>query len=272
MKLRIVFFLVGVLLLVSVMACGTVQRVAVPITEALVPAGLFRLPAEEADKFVVLTIDDAPSSRTDELIALLARFDATATFFVHTSQINDRNRPHLNAARRAGHELGNHLPADVAAWKLDREEFEAAFIAAHDQLTAIGDGEGLYFRPPRAFFRPRLMDSALKEFGYARPLHELESDRRYIMASFIPWDAGGETTNTDDPAKNAARAKKYADQLSANLYPGAIVVFHDGEADGREARLAATMVSLEAFLIAAKAKGFDVISLSEGISRISPQE
>ncbi|RFB04615.1 polysaccharide deacetylase family protein [Parvularcula marina] len=273
MKIRhLILLALTALIVAPVVACGTVQRVAVPAAEPLIPAGMMRLPAAGEDKFVVLTIDDAPSSRTQEIVDLLARYDARATFFVHTDQISEDTRLALLAAIEQGHELGSHLPADEPAWKMSEEEFSAAFAKAHTELATFGDGARLYFRPPHGIYRPRNMDTSLTAYGYDRPLAALGIQRRYVLASFIPWDAGGNKTNTDDPDLNAKRARKYAGQLARNVYPGAIVVFHDGEAGGREARLAATFISLEAFLIAMDEKGYDVISLSQGIDRISRPE
>ena len=45
----------------------------------------------------------------------------------------------------------------------------------------------------------------------------------------------------------------YKDQILANMYPGAIIVFHDGEEEKREARLAASLYGLEQFLEGAQA-------------------
>lgn len=273
MKWRLLLILLmASLLFAPLVACGSTQRLAVPLTERLAPAGLFRLPALKDEKFIILTIDDSPSSRTRELVALLEKYDAKATFFVHTGQITDKNLDALQMAVTAGHELGNHLPKDAPAWKMGREEFETAFLESHQDLQKYGDGARRYFRPPHGFYRPRHMDQVMKEAGYDSPLSPVVSDRRYILASFIPWDAGGDTTNTDDPELNARRARRYANQLVSNLYPGAIVVFHDGESGGREARLTATFISLEAFLSGAQKKGYDIISLSEGISRIQDKK
>lgn len=268
MSLRLAIMLVLlVLLFLPLVACGTVQRVAVPVTETLLPSAVIRLPAEKTQKFIVLTIDDAPSSRTGEIVDLLAAYEAKATFFLHTDQITPDNRPHLERAVRLGHELANHLPADVPAWRLSAEDFATDFAASHDALRSFSTGAVSYYRPARGFYRAGRMDATLSTYRYDRPLSELGSKRRYILASFLPWDASGNKTNTDDPARNARRALKYANQLSANLYPGAIVVFHDGEANGREARLAATFVSLEAFLKSARAQGYELVTLSDGIAR-----
>ena len=123
MRIRhLILIALTALIVAPVVACGTVQRVAVPVAEPLIPAGMMRLPAAGEDKFVVLTIDDAPTSRTQEIVDLLARYDAQATFFVHTDQISEDTRLALLAAIKQGHELGSHLPADEPAWKMSQQK------------------------------------------------------------------------------------------------------------------------------------------------------
>ena len=87
------------------------------------------------------------------------------------------------------------------------------------------------------------------------------------MASFAPWDSTG-PTNTPDAEHNQRVALRYADQLLASLYPGCIVVFHDGEEENNQSRLAATLFSLDHFLRGAQEDGWTVLSIGEALQRI----
>ncbi len=244
---------------------GPLQRVMAPATERILSKAVLRLPADASDKFIVLTIDDAPSSRTAEIVDLLERYSAHATFFVHTDQIAERESAMENLAAH-GHDIGHHMRFDRPAISLSPEDFNEDFTQTDAALKAYGDAAQPFYRPPHAYYRANRMDPALTRHGYDRPLATLGSERRYVLASFIAWDAGG-ATNSGNKEKDRRTAKRYADLLAANLYPGAIVVFHDGEEDGRAARLDATIYSLELFLKEAKARGYEVLSLSQGISR-----
>ena len=62
---------------------------------------------DRSGRRVALTFDDGPSERTPELLELLDRFGAKATFFV-CGQNAERLPRVLEAAARAGHEIGNH--------------------------------------------------------------------------------------------------------------------------------------------------------------------
>lgn len=252
---------------------GTSQRLLVPVTEQFFAQGVMRLPAQRTDKFVVLTIDDAPSSYTDAILDLLAEYEVKATFFVHTEQINDApRRAAMTRMGAQGHEIAHHMPRDQSAATYDRAQFDALFrvdfVSADLAINAYGDAAVPYFRPPQGWYDDALMDPTLTLRGYDRPLAALGSDRRYILASFIPWDAGrGKTDHPDKQARNEARGNRYARQLVGNLYPGAIVIFHDGEEDGRGPRAETTLVSLRTFLAGAKAKGYKIVPLSDGIAR-----
>ncbi len=245
--------------------CGPIQRHMVPVTERILSKAVLRLPARADNKFVVLTIDDAPSSRTIEIVDLLKRHKTHATFFIHTDQIAGREAA-IETLAAQGHDIGHHMRFDRPAFRLSRKEFDKDFARADAALSVYGDAAPRYFRPPHAAYRAGVMDPTLTRLRYDRPLAALGSERRYVLASFIAWDAGG-ATNSSNREKDRRAAGRYTDQLLENLYPGAIVVFHDGEEENRDARLDATIYSLERFLVGAKASGYEVVSLSEGVTR-----
>ena len=274
--MKIGFFAISIVVIVSATALiarfsfEPAQRLITPIAELFLSKGVLRIPADQTDKYVVLTIDDAPSSRTEEILDLLDRYGATATFFVHTDQIAGADRQAAMTRIGAdGHDIGHHMARDRKTTKLSRAEFEAEFSSVAIDLQTYEGARG-FFRPPHGAYKTSRMDPALAQYGYDQPLSVFDSKRRYILASFIPWDAGG-ATNTADAEHNKRVGAQYAQKLLDNIYPGAIVVFHDGEEGNREARLDATLHSLEHFLKGAAHAGFDVVSLSESIDRHRPE-
>ena len=253
------------LFLMTAQGCGSAQRAALPFAERIAPRGLFRVPTRE--RIVVLTIDDAPSSRTDEILDLLDRHGASATFFVLTDQMDEEGTRALRRAVAEGHEVGLHGTTDEKATALAADRF-AAMVAEADGRLRAAVPLAPYYRPGHGAYDPARMDGVLAAHGVRAPLGDA---RTYVLASFVPWDAGG-ATETGDPARDAARARRYADQLAAGLFPGAIVVFHDGEAEGREARTAATLVSLDRFLTRATEAGFRAVTLTEAAGAEAPGE
>lgn len=249
---------------------GKFQSSAIRIAELICWRGIFRLPVSSRERFVVLTIDDAPSSRTTEILDLLARHEVRTTFFIHTDQINNEVREAaLLRMQEEHHDIAHHMPADVSGAKLSETQFRSEFERSHKTLECYSTFKR-WFRPPQGVYKHGRMISTLREFGYDRPLPQLTGHRNHFMASFAPWDAVG-ATNTADSEENKRVAQRYATQLASCIYPGSIVVFHDGEENNQQQRLAATLHSLDRFLTLVKEKGFEVLSLSQAIERCGQQ-
>ena len=245
-------------LLLTPQGCVALQRAALPMAERLQPRALFRVPTDEP--VYVLTIDDGPSARTHEILDLLAAHDAHATFFLLTGDLDEAGVAAMRRAVAEGHEIALHGERDRKPTALDGDAF-AAMVARSDRALRRIAEPAPFYRPGRGAFDAARMDAALVAGGHRAPLGD---ERLYVLASLIPWDAGG-ATETGDPRRNADRARRYADQLAAGLRPGVIVVFHDGdgEAGERAERLDATLVSLPRFLAAAKARDYRGVTLSE---------
>jgi peptidoglycan/xylan/chitin deacetylase (PgdA/CDA1 family) len=138
-------------------------------------------------KIIALTIDDAPSDHTSDILAVLAKWKAHATFFVIGGQVkSEKERSRLVEMVRAGHELGNHAMHDEPAINLETGTLVEQIQSVNDLLktayrtasasTASGAGEGTvsnlaqtrppaYFRPGSGFFSKRMRDT-LAKLGY----------------------------------------------------------------------------------------------------------
>lgn len=262
-----------IVVLITSVGCGALQRTLTPVTETVLSDSVIRIPAGKNDKFIVLTIDDGPSPRTPELLAILKKHDVKATFFIHTNQIaEDGGEASMAAIIADGHELAYHMPKDMRYGGQRKDVIEAEFAKGVAALKPYKRSAHAYFRPPRGSYNSRKMDPVLKKYGYHQPFAALGSDRRYILASFIPWDASKGKTDTPDAERNLKNARRYADQVASSLYPGAIVIFHDGIYPGRETRFDSTLYSLDRFLTALKETAYDIVPLSVAINRVSPQE
>ena len=224
------------------------------------------------DRIVVLTIDDAPSSRTPELLAILSKHEASETFFVHTDYIVTPEADRTEIIRQIvanGHELGHHMPYDTPSIKLSQQEFAAEFQRSHDVLMQVQPAGPKYFRPAGGYYHHARMGETLAAFGYDRPLGRLGSDKTYILGGFLAWDTL--KTNSPNRVKNLHQAEKYANQLLANLYSGSIVVFHDGDHKGFDMRLEATIFSLDYFLSNLSDHGFRAVNLTQAIDQAAAE-
>jgi peptidoglycan/xylan/chitin deacetylase (PgdA/CDA1 family) len=153
-------------------------------------------------KSIAITFDDGPSESTPELLELLQRFNARATFFQVGANV--RRLPEVSrAVAAAGHEIGNHtyshplLPLKSPAF---------LYSEIRDAQSAIEEAAGVV---PVLFRAP----FGVRWFG-------LRGAQRHFGLTGVMWTVIG--LDWKLPAKAvAARLLKAAQ-------PGAIVCLHDG--------------------------------------------
>ncbi len=153
----------------------------------------------EDDEGVYITFDDGPHPTiTHEVLNLLKRYDAKATFFC----VADNVRKYPETFQRIldeGHAVGNHTYSHVKGWETnDNDYFDNVAKAA--KLIP-----GNLFRPPHGRIKRSQME-VLKE------------NYRIVMWSLLSWDF--------DRQLNAATCWNL---VRRHLSPGKIVVFHDSE-------------------------------------------
>lgn len=195
--------------------------------------------AETEQPLIALTLDDGPyPETTEEILDVLAEYDAQATFFV----IGDRIPAHTTALQRIaaeGHELGNHLRRDEASIRLSTAEFETALIETEEAIAQALDVSGSsklqWMRPGMGWYSAEMIAIAQRH-GY-----------RTALGDIFPYDT------------HIASTGFAAQQILWNAQPGSIIVLHDGTA-ARGQRTAAT---LRQVLPELKQKGYRVVSLSQ---------
>ncbi|KAI3392818.1 hypothetical protein diail_5167 [Diaporthe ilicicola] len=135
------------------------------------------------NKVIALTIDDAPSEYTREIVQLLKDNDARATLFVIGGQVEGREEV-LREVVAAGNELGNHAMHDEAARALDLDTLEDQIDrvqglirqAYADAGVAAGGPKHQYFRPGSGLFSTD-MRAMVSRLGY-----------RLVLGSIYPHD------------------------------------------------------------------------------------
>ncbi len=156
-------------------------------------------------KEVFITIDDAPSASTTEILAVLRKHEVPATFFIISSRVTDDSQ--LEEIVRARHSLGNHLQSTKACSTLSLSEFRNSLDACSAMLARFGGGD---------FFRPASDFGTREQIAYART-------RGYepLVGTVFPMDHW-----ITDP-RSITRLARW---LST---PGGIVILHDGTIRGR---------------------------------------
>jgi peptidoglycan-N-acetylglucosamine deacetylase len=123
-----------------------------------------------AGRLIALTYDDGPNpDQTPELLDLLARYDARATFFL-IGRWAEREPALIRETVARGHAIGNHtfshptMPAHGARWiREDLRRCREAVEASGERFSEV-DGKAL-MRPPYGRRRPGTLRT-LREEGY----------------------------------------------------------------------------------------------------------
>jgi peptidoglycan/xylan/chitin deacetylase (PgdA/CDA1 family) len=196
------------------------------------PDVLFEVPTSA--KVVALTIDDAPSAHTPDLLDVLAQHGARATFFVIGAQVPGREDV-LKSIVAGGSELGNHAMRDEASRDLADVTLAEQIHAVDDLILAAYAGSPKkppkYFRPGSGFFTDR-MRRTVTALGY-----------RMVLGGVYPHD----------PQIRVASLN--AKHILSMLRPGAIIICHD--------RRGWTVPMLKMVLPEIKKQGYRVVTVTE---------
>lgn len=181
-------------------------------------------------KPLYVTFDDGPDPiGTPETLAVLAKHDVKATFFVVAAKAQ-QHRELLDEIVEAGHAIGNHSLDHTWNAFFARRAVLKDWVAESERVLSDLLGHGTVgFRSPAGVRTPPLA-WALDELGL--PLVHWNV-RFYDKVR--PWRA-------DVAVASLARTK-----------PGSIVLLHDSQ---RSANLSTFVRTLDAYLGAAKAEGF----------------
>jgi peptidoglycan/xylan/chitin deacetylase (PgdA/CDA1 family) len=165
------------------------------ILKRLFPQFIWDIPT--TNKIVYLTFDDGPEPEiTSQVLALLANYKAKSTFFCTGEKVN-KNPETMKLLNDNSHAIGNHGYSHISGFSTANSAYYNNCIAGM-QVT-----QSLLYRPPYGRITP-------KQAKMLIPQHKI------ILWSILSKDYSRFTT-PDICANNVVQ----------NVYPGAIVVFHD---------------------------------------------
>ncbi len=190
------------------------------LSPVICPGATYRIPAQPSLKqppekpLVALTIDDGPATvplptgqnSTAQLLQLLSEHQVHATFFLISSQVQQRESspgsldPVVAQMVRDGHELGNHMTQDEPSIQLG-DRFQADLRTAQQVLDRYA--QQTWMRPGGGWCTSRMKAIAAQE-GY-----------QVALGSVWPYDTA---------IPSAVFAAWFIRQ---NVRPGAIIVLHD---------------------------------------------
>jgi peptidoglycan/xylan/chitin deacetylase (PgdA/CDA1 family) len=185
---------------------------------------------------IALTFDDGPSESTPALLALLAKYDVRATFFMCGKNV-ERLPEIARSVAAAGHEIGNHSDShprfDFCSGDFIYRELAQGQekIARHTGVT------------PRLFRAPY----GVRWFG-------LKSAQARLGLLGVMWGTIGKDWKWPAP--------RVSERLLRRARNGEIVCLHDGRTTQPTPNIAATLAALEAAIPRLKERGlrFETVS------------
>ena len=195
-----------------------------------------------AARTIALTFDDGPSTTTPAVLDVLDAYGARATFFVIGSWV-ERLPEIVRDASVRGHELANHTWTHVDADRTrELETLRDEVARTSDMIERVAGRRPRLLRPPYGSDPGRFARVA-SECG-------LEATVLWSVQSF-DWQ------DPDDP-------EEIVTQVLAEVEPGAIVLFHDGQRETNDAEpRPTTLAALPMVLERLRADGYEFATVSE---------
>jgi peptidoglycan-N-acetylglucosamine deacetylase len=167
---------------------------------AVFAPGIWRGPADR--RALALTFDDGPSEATPEILEILDRHRARATFFPCGANV-ERLPAIARAAASAGHEIGNHSYSHPYLFLRSPGAIEADLRRAQETIEARAGVRPVWFRAPYG----------VRWFG-------LRAAQRRLQLTGVMWTAIGYDWKS--------RSEEVVAHMSARARNGAILCLHDG--------------------------------------------
>ena len=190
---------------------------------------------DENKKLVAFTFDDAPTSHTENLVALFAAYNeenpdcpASATLFFNGIRLAPQDKTLLSAALTVGFELGNHTQNHLDLTALSQADLEKEIQSVDDYLQTLDGKPHHLLRAPYGKINDTVKQAA--------------------HAPIIDW-----TVDTLDWQNRSA--EKIYQTVMQGVFDGAIVLMHDGYPQ--------TQIALKRLLPDLKSAGYQVLSVSQ---------
>ncbi len=193
------------------------------------------------EKLVAITFDDGPHEVfTPQILDLLAKYDAKATFFVTGK--NARLYPEvLKRADADGHEIGNHTFHHYTNNHMSSTQLSMELDKANDAIAQIIRKKPTLYRPVQGVYNDTIIQTAHKK-----------------GLDVIMWSWDQDPLDWQNP-----RASKIVNHVKKGLSPGDIIILHDWN----NSRVSQTVKAIEPILKLLKENNYKCVTVSELIYR-----
>lgn len=185
-------------------------------------------------KVIALTFDDGPHPKeTNQVLDVLKKYDAKATFFIAGKHANWYPKPLIRASEE-GHEIGNHTFNHPDITNLSKAQLEEEIVKCEDILMKLTGKKPTLFRPPYGSYKKEALKDIAKKYGY----------------KIVLW------TTVDARDWQNPGACKIADTIINNSKNGDIILLHDYATND-------TVEALDILIPKMVEKGYKFVTVSE---------
>lgn len=193
-------------------------------------------PDVKGKKYVALTFDEGPSSRTSDILDILKEKGAEATFFVSGDKVASASAA-VKAIAESVNELGTNAYSDVNLGSLSAADLRSQLSDSFKAVERAGAGEVSLVRPPFGEF---------SEQNWA--------DAMDLVSAVVSW-------NVDSGDWLLPGASAVADAVVGSVSNGSIVLLTDNDATSAQ-----TVEALPQIIDRLQAEGYELVTLSDLIA------
>ena len=228
MKKRIIYFVI-IIIIIFLLLLGTYKLMNSRTVQLI---GGLTAQVNTDEKVVALTFDDGPTQQVPDILPILEKYDAKATFFLIGNEI-EKNPESAQMIARAGHQIGNHTYSHkrmvLKSPSFIKEEIEKT----NKLILKAGYEDEIDFRPP----------NGKKLLALPYYLNQQNIDT-------ITWNLEPDSYYTNSSDK--------INYIKNNIKPGSIVLLHPMyDETGEELK------TLEGILKTLSAEGYRFITVNE---------
>lgn len=183
------------------------------------------------DKVIALTFDDGPHEKTIEILDLLSKYNAKATFFCIGKQIEKYPKT-VERIIAEGHNIGNHSYSH-SNWNgfFSTEKIVSEIVQTNDLITQLVNVKTRFYRPPFGVTNPNIAKAISKTNQIA-----------------IGWNI--RSLDTVIKSENLI-----LERIIKRVQPGSIVLLHDTSTK--------TVSVLEQLLLFLQSESYKTITIDE---------
>ena len=208
---------------------------------------------------LAITFDDGPNPAiTPQLLALLGRYEARATFFLIGRFVRECPDLVREIAAR-GHIVGNHTETHPNLFWLGRAGQREELQRCQEAIASVLGGPPVLMRPPFGMRNP-FVDGMARAVGICS----------VVMWTLIPGDWREKSTEwLTRRMQPIARRAELARNAAAPSSGGDILCLHDGSHYGLNADRYRTLAALEYWLPRWRDLGLEFVTIAAGAETLS---